>query len=546
MRKILTKVTAVFMAAVVLAGCSKPAENQAVTTTGSAAETTTTPEVNRTETSTVGETEIRDGGILKLGLRASLSCIGYPGKIATQQEQMASNPAIETLGRLKDDGEIEPWLLESYEEISEDNKIIFHIRPDVKFTDGTPFDADAVIWNLKTNMEVKKKKFNSDVEFIKVDDLTVELKLSAWDNSLIDWFTYSSGGYMASPTHIQGFATKEESFMSPVGTGPFKLVSYDHDVKLTFEKNQDYWGTSHLDGIEIYLFSDVATITAAMQTGEIDVVMGADADCAETMIKEEYKWVSRELSTGNSLTFARVTSNNSELPTYDLKVRQALSHAIDFEAITQPYSSKGTYVRTNQWQNKGSWAYNEEVVGYPYDAEKAKTLLAEAGYPDGFTMEAYVVATNATSKQIVEMIQAYWSQVGVTLNINLIEQTVMNEKTMTGWDGLLIGGSAGESKNAVNWMNAFTEGSGVRYACNNLDIPELREVGERAVTATDRETMAVELKEMQKIMIDDHCALMPIFANSKDTFTKDYVYDTYLGYYHSSLWCPEAAWMSEH
>ncbi|PNV59035.1 hypothetical protein C0033_26175 [Clostridium sp. chh4-2] len=548
MRKITALATAVLMAVTVLAGCSKPAANPAAepaASTNTSSDTTAAPETSRAETETAGEQEIQDGGILKVGVRASLSCIGYPGKISTQQEQMAACPAIETLGRLKDDGEIEPWLLESYEEVPEENKIVFHIRPDVKFTDGNPLDADAVIWNMQTTMDMKKKKFNCDLEFVKVDDLTVELKLSQWDNSLIDWFTYSSGGYMASPAYIQSLSKIEEAYMSPVGTGPYKLASYDNDVKLVYEKNEDYWGTAHLDGIELYLFSDVATITAAMQTGEIDVVMGADADCAETMINEGYKWVSRELSTGNSITFARVTSNNPDLPTYDLKVRQALAYAVDFDAITKPYSSKGTYVRTNQWQNPTSWAYNEEVAGYPYDVEKAKSLLAEAGYADGFTMEAYVVATNATSKQVVEMMQAYWSQIGVNLNINLIEQTVMNEKTMTGWDGLVIGGSAGESKNAVNWMNAFTEGSGVRYACDNLDIPELREVGERALQATDREGMKADLKEMQKIIIDDYCAMMPIFANSKDTFTKDYVHDTYMGYYHSSQWYPEAAWISK-
>lgn len=555
MRKITALTTAVLMAVSVLAGCSKPTANPTAAggTTSAAStaaekteDTTAAAEASRAETAAAGEVEVTDGGILKVGVRASLSCIGYPGKIATQQEQMAACPAIETLGRLKDDGEIEPWLLESYEEKPDENKIVFHLRPDVKFTDGTPFDADAVIWNMQTTMEAKKKKFNCDLEFVKVDDLTVELQLSQWDNSLIDWFTYSSGGYMASPAHIQKFEKVEEAYMSPVGTGPFKLASYDNDVKLVFEKNEDYWGTSHLDGIEFYLFSDVATITAAMQTGEIDVVLGADADCAETMIKEGYKWVSRELPTGNSITFARVTSNNPDLPTYDLKVRQALAYGVDFDAITKPYSSKGTYVRTNQWQNPTSWAYNEEVKGYPYDVEKAKALLAEAGYGDGFTLEAYVVATNATNKQIVEMMQAYWSQIGVTLNINLIEQTVMNEKTMTGWDGLVIGGSAGESKNAVNWMNAFTEGSGVRYACDNLDIPELREIGERALTATDREGMTADLKEMQKVIIDDYCAMMPIYANSKDTFTKDYVFDTYMGYYHSSQWYPESAWMSAH
>lgn len=550
MRKITAVTTAILMAAAMMAGCGKPAASQQTSgsTTAAAAASTeaAATEAARTETEAAGEVEVKDGGVLKLGVRASLSCIGYPGKIATQQEQMAACPAIETLGRLKDDGEIEPWLLESYEEVPEENKIVFHIRPDVKFTDGTPLDAEAVIWNMQTNMDSKKKKFNCDLEFVKVDDLTVELKLSQWDNSLIDWFTYSSGGYMGSPTHIKSFSKPEECYMSPVGTGPYKLVSYDNDVKLVFEKNEDYWGTTHLDGIEIYLFSDVATITAAMQTGEIDVVMGADADCSETMIKEGYKWVSRELSTGNSITFARVTSNNPELPTYDLKVRQALAYAVDFDEIVKPYSGKGTYVRTNQWQNRTSWAFNEDVKGYPYDPEKAKSLLAEAGYADGFDLDAYVVATNTTSKQIVEMMQAYWSQIGVNLKINLIEQTVMNEKTMTGWNGLVIGGSAGESKNAVNWMNAYTEGSGVRYECDNLDIPELREIGERALQATDRESMTADLKEMQKVMIDDYCALMPIFANSKDTFTKDYVYDTYLGYYHSSQWYPESAWMAEH
>lgn len=549
MRKITALTMAVLMAASLTAGCGKPASSQTAASSqpqSQTAETETTEAASRAETQAAGEVEVKDGGVLKMGVRASLSCIGYPGKIQTQQEQMAAAPAIETLGRLKDDGVIEPWLLESYEELPDESKIVFHIRPDVKFTDGTPLDAEAVIWNMQTNMDAKKKKFNCDLEFNKVDDLTVELKLSKWDNSLIDWFTYGSGSYMASPTHIKSFEKVEEAYMSPVGTGPYKLASYDNDVKLVYEKNEDYWGTSHLDGIEIYLFSDVATITAAMQTGEIDVVMGADADCSETMIKEGYKWVSRELSTGNSITFARVTSNNPDLPTYDLKVRQALAYGVDFDEIVKPYSSKGTNVRTNQWQNKTSWAYNEDVVGYPYNPEKAKELLAEAGYPDGFTIEGYVVATNSTSKQIVEMIQAYWSQIGVNLNINLIEQTVMNEKTMTGWDGLVIGGSAGETKNAVNWMNQFTEGNGGRYNCDNLDIPELREVGEKALTATDHDTIAANLKEMQKIMIDDYCALMPIYANSKDSFTKDYVYDTYLGYYHSSQWYPEAAWMAEH
>ena len=175
----------------------------------------------------------------------------------------------------------------------------------------------------------------------------------------------------------------EEGFeANPVGTGPFAFKSMNRDTEKVFAKFADYWqGEPYLDTVTIKIYSDSLVAQAAMQNGDAQMMY-----CTDYKLVDELKASGCTAALGVPSQIALLCFNCTDKennPFYDVKVRQAVSYAIDKEALIESIYSGYASV-TNQFAPAGSVFYNKETKGYEYNEEKAKELLKEAGYENGF------------------------------------------------------------------------------------------------------------------------------------------------------------------
>ena len=327
------------------------------------------------------------GGILKIAHAVDADNLGDPTvRPMSSTGVRVAYMAVETLLRYDDKGLPVPWLATGWK-ISKDLKsITFTLRKGVKFHDGTDFNAEAVKWNLdryrtSTNPELKAVE-SIDV----VDGSTIKLNISAWNSTLIDNLTMHAG-MMISPASFQKNGP-EWAKTHPIGTGPFKFVSWQRDTSIKFEKFSGYWqkGKPYLDGIEYVIIADMMSRTAAFKKGEANVLLILEPNDVKDLEKEGKYYFSTGGLSGTNIAVAG-DSGHADSPFADVRVRRAVEYAVDKKALVDTLSIGGKVC--NQYAYPGTWGVNPNVKGYPYDPTKAKNLLAEAGYPNGFKTTLY-------------------------------------------------------------------------------------------------------------------------------------------------------------
>ena len=212
------------------------------------------------------------GGLLRITHTSVPRVLGYPGKnMGNDTKWMA--PCVESLIRIGKDLQPEPLLVESWE-VAPDGKIItFKLRKGVKFHDGTDFNSDAVKANMDLQLAAKKGTLANLTSVDVIDPYTVRFNLKQWDFTLL----YNLGqneGIMLSPASLK--LGEEAVQFKPVGTGPFKLASYENDVKVKYTKFDGYWqkGKPYLDGIEIISIANTNTAINSLKAGEVDLLLG--------------------------------------------------------------------------------------------------------------------------------------------------------------------------------------------------------------------------------------------------------------------------------
>ena len=283
--------------------------------------------------------------------------------------------------------EIKPFLAESVD-INEKNPMItFHLRKGIKFHDGSDFNADAVAYNFKWLKEVKRLQYGDKVKSIEVvDPYTVRLHLTEYNNMLIHGLGWV---FMWSK---QALTTKSPDWLraNPVGTGPFKLVEWKRDDHIKWERNKDYWqkGRPYLDGIEIRYVPDPVTASQMMQTKQADMWMGAPVKDQADLEKKGFVRNSGYAGLPPTI-FLNTTDPNK--PTGKLKVREAIEYALDKPAMAKALGF-GYATPLKMTAPEGEWGYDPAYKGRPYDPQKAKQLLSEAGYPNGLKLKLMIHA----------------------------------------------------------------------------------------------------------------------------------------------------------
>jgi len=322
--------------------------------------------------------------------------------------------------------EIVPGIAESWE--FSGNNITFTIRDGAKFSNGDPVDAEAVAYSLKRVVKLAQApswvitQFGVTEDSIKAIGNKVQITMDkAYSPSLVlSCMTYSVTGTVnpkvAEEHNVEGDMGMAYLTEHSVGSGPYKLVSWERNQKLIFEVNENYWGTKpEVDKIIIIDVPESSSQLLQLKGGTIDVAWNLEHDQIPDV--EKTKGVYALSKPQFKLIYFAM--NGQTPPTDNVLVRRAVKSAIDTEAIIKAVGGGVTELHT--FIPKGMFAYydGEEV---PYNPEKAKELLAEAGYPNGFEITLTVPDFLSTEGTVVK---SYLEQVGIKTNLEVIAYTTL-------------------------------------------------------------------------------------------------------------------------
>lgn len=311
--------------------------------------------------------------------------------------------------------DFEPRLAESWEVI-DDKTVELKLREGVKFTNGEDFNAESAKYSVEAMLESNAYKtsssFLSGAEI--VDEYTIRV-LAKEPTALI--LTALALGSFQYPMALHAELGVDEFALAPVGTGPYLLENWDKGVSLTMVANEDYWnGVPDYTTLDFQIIPDFDSQVAALESGQVDFVSNLPLDTISQVTNSSVANIFSRPS--NRIYYATFTTLK-ESPLQDPKVRQALQYAIDTEEIIDTaLDGHGTPLK-GQILVPAFNGYNDSLKATEYDPEKAIELLAEAGYPDGFSIPLMYSQTNIPP--VGEVIAAQLAKVGVTADQQLLE-----------------------------------------------------------------------------------------------------------------------------
>ncbi|MCL1805173.1 MAG: ABC transporter substrate-binding protein [Clostridiales bacterium] len=350
-------------------------------------------------------------------------------------------------------GVYEPWLANTWDIDLDKKTITFELKEGIKFTDGSPFNAEAVQWNLDSWHEDNRGNEEVGPGMTRViDEYTVEVSFRNWQNVLFE--TFASHTYaMVSMENYQKNG-KEYARQNPVGTGPFKLKEWNIGSSVIFERNENYWGEGmpYLDGVEYYAITDVLVQNAALMSNDpkdrIDYFGISNAEQAWTLMNAGIDFDYSYMRGSGSWILCPNSVDEKDNPFYDVRVRNAISYAIDREALCEA-KGFGIWKPAAQLTSPGFAGRLDPGNPYlelaTYNPEKAKQLLADAGYPNGFTT---ALRSNAQFQDQIVAVADMLGQVGINCELEFPDPGRLTDLQYNGWDGIM----------AFNWGQVMNTG----------------------------------------------------------------------------------------
>jgi len=392
--------------------------------------------------------------------------------------------------------DIQPALATSWN-ISDDGlNITLDLRKDVKFHDGTDFNADAVVFSFERQYNTTHPYHDygewaywgymfSDIESVEKNNdyqVTIHLKKSnAAMMTSLAMFTVA----IVSPTNAEKWG--EDVFKHPVGTGPFKFVEWVKDDHITLVKNEDYWRDSaKLDKLIFRVIEDPSSRLLAIQATEIHGMEYPDPSSFEIIENDDDLQLLSEagmnvgylaMNTGYGYYDENENgvqdSNESWVktpgyyePLTNVSVRKAINYAINKTSIVENLY-KGTAIAAKNGMPPFMLGYNDDIEDYEYDPEMAMELLEEAGYPNGFNTTLWVMPVSRPymfdPPKIAEAIQSYLADVGINVELYQIDWSTYLEETENGEHPMCLLGWTGDNGDPDNFMN-------VLYGSNSASI----------------------------------------------------------------------------
>ena len=326
-------------------------------------------------------------------------------------ERAVNDNIYETLMIRTPDGKLTTGLAASQPGLIDPRTWQVKLRPGIKFHNGEPFNADAVVYSIKRIID---PKFNSEqISFFetikdaeKVDDLTVRVTTNGPDPILLSRLYWMK---MVPPL----FSKDPKFAEAPVGTGPYKFVRWNRGQDILLTANKDYWGPApSINEVKYRFVEEPGTRLAGLKAGEFDVI---------TNLLPEFTQEVPQAIHILGLEHPIIILNADGGPTKDVRVRKALNYAVDKDALAEGLFDGFAQIAQGQLLSPSFFGFNKNVHAYPYDPEKAKTLLKEAG-AQGATVELIGTAGRwLKDRELVEAVAAFWDSVGLKTKVRIFE-----------------------------------------------------------------------------------------------------------------------------
>ena len=424
---------------------------------------------------------------------------------------------------------IVPSLAESWD-ISDDGlEYTFHLRQGVKFHNGNDFTAEDVAYTFHRMLTVEGGVNTEFIDQIKgadellagetdtlegvevVDDYTIKVTLKEPFAGFLA--SISSPGvsiYDSEATEAAG----DQFGMDPavtVGTGPFEFSSWSFNNQLVLTRNEDYWkGASGLPGVVIKIIPDTETQSMMFESGELDIL---DLDYAADSVDRFTETYPDQIVQGPRVGIVYFTMNFNKEPFQDVRVRKAVQMSIDRQAILDAlYGGRGQ-VEQGIFPH-GLIGFNPDQEEIKYDPEAAKTLLAEAGYADGFDMEiAADSSASDTMTMALEIVSDQLAEVGIRAEIKNYDESTWLETRKSGELGSFMSTWSADYNDPDNFIYTFF-GNEEKTRIRSINYPdtEVMERVAKARTIVNEDERLAEYKALEEKLIHEDAAWVPMFS----------------------------------
>jgi peptide/nickel transport system substrate-binding protein len=524
MKKWLLPYFLVIMAVVMIfTGCG----NSAPGTTAAKTSTTPVQVISRTPEPTTAGLKVVTGGVMRRIINTSPTNLGYPpgGSVDVL--------TLERLGVTDLAAVQQPNLFESYDFDPVGKTLVWHVRKGIQFTDGTDFDAEALKWNYEKYTEGGRMNYPTYIKSYEViDKYTLKMNLSEVNNQLIFNWAFVA---MMSPTAFNKNGA-DWCRQNVVTTGSFTVKEYARDSHLILTKNPNYWmkGLPYLDGIDNIVVPDYMVSSGMMEAKQADIW----ATTAQYAVELEKKGLKVRWQTAGTLAVILFDSADPTSPFANKKVREAVEYAINRPAMAKMIGY-GVYEPATQMEMQGLQGYNEKFDPRPYNVEKAKALLKEAGFPSIKTK----LMISSTSVDSSTLIKANLEAVGIEVDIDMADSARYRDAWINGFKGLLLTGS-GVAPNGASILTHYGPTPQTFRTKVIYKSPEYLAACDKMLHVYTNEGYIAQAKAVIRQASDDVLAV-PLYFSKTAIVYQPWVHST-MGITSSTDYIAREDWMEAH
>ena len=421
------------------------------------------------------------GGSLIIAGEAEVSNPWTPGAIQCDSYcQMRARAFYDPIAVVGEDKEVHPWLAESITANSDSSVFTIKVRAGISFTDGTPVDADAIIYNLNATSSgllikpaTKDLARNEDGTLVieKIDDMSFTLATGKGGDaaSPLPWPTFpylltTQLGLVASPKWLDAVKAGTAKPDQPIGSGPFTFVSYAPGDKMVVKKNPNYWMKDkdgvqlpYLDQIEFRVITDSKVRQSALESGEVDLIATSDTNAIKPLSENSsFVWTRQEEFGEVAYLLINLSKKG---PLQDRNVRCALGMAVDKVALIAATGS-GFNEPAGGMMSPGQEGYLEDNGGPTYDVEAGKKLIADYEATNGDVKVIYSTTTSASNLLLAQFLQTAWTAIGVDTEVVQIEQSKLISNAIMGSEEFEAFGWRNHAGIFVDQQNFWWNGNG--------------------------------------------------------------------------------------
>ena len=443
----------------------------------------------------------KTGGTLNMGISFDAT-IFDPAQTQNNMELWVEMEVFSRLVRVNNVGtDIEGDLAESWD-VSDDGAVYtFHLRPDAKFSDGSPVTADDVVFSIQraaADDTLVFWTFEAMKDIEAVDPQTVRVTLNGpaapFANDIALW-----GASIVKKDSAE--AGTADGGLSLIGSGPFMLDSWQKGEQIVLKKNPYYWEKDsagnqlpYLDQVNLILLTDDNTRMLKLQAGEIDTALNVPYNQIQPLSQDPNLIISATPLYG----ITSVALNQAKPEFADVKVRQAMNYAIDREAMVQ--TALFGYGRAACSPINLVWFYTDEYC-YTYDVDKAKQLMAESSAPDGFSASLMIAAGASVDNQLAVMMKDMLAQINIDVTIEPIDSgTQWERRTKEDYDMTMGSGTSDNLDPNSNMLFCCVSDGGADSSYTGWKDPEVDAIFRKTQTEMDFAKRSEYYDEFQKLV----------------------------------------------